>query len=62
MDEYEGMCQYIPGKPGSKFPQQVFNAMLADRLDVPVSVREGIPPISEHLFEFEKKEINDEND
>jgi hypothetical protein len=48
MEKYEGMCQYIPGKPGSKFPQEVFNAMLAI---VPVSSLEGIPPIPEHIFE-----------
>ena len=43
MNYYENVCQYIPGKNGSKFPSPVFNTMIADRLDVPVSSLEAIP-------------------
>ena len=27
--EYETICQYIPGKPGSKFPKEVFKKLLS---------------------------------
>tara|TARA_B100000427_G_C15496916_1_gene590240 strand:+ start:231 stop:482 length:252 start_codon:yes stop_codon:yes gene_type:complete len=43
MNYCENVCQYIPGKNGSKFPSPVFNTMIADRLDVPVSSLEAIP-------------------
>tara|TARA_Y100000817_G_scaffold311796_1_gene304518 strand:- start:160 stop:492 length:333 start_codon:yes stop_codon:yes gene_type:complete len=43
MKYYKNVCQYIPGKNGSKFPVPVFNKMIADRLDVPVSSVEAIP-------------------
>lgn len=43
MNYCENVCQYIPGKKGSKFPSPVFNTMIADRLDVPVSSLEAIP-------------------
>ena len=43
MKYYENVCQYIPGKNESNFPVPVFNKMIADRLDVPVSSVEAIP-------------------
>jgi hypothetical protein len=43
MKDYENVCQYIPGKHGSKFPGPALKMMIADRIDVPVSSLEEIP-------------------
>lgn len=37
MDDYLKICQYIPGEPGTRFPQQVYLMMIADRIGVSVS-------------------------
>ena len=34
-DEYETICQYIPGKPGSKFPEDVYEKLLSGAYNVP---------------------------
>tara|TARA_B110000495_G_C22840990_1_gene490496 strand:+ start:27 stop:368 length:342 start_codon:yes stop_codon:yes gene_type:complete len=57
IEEYFKICQYIPGEPGSKFPQHVYNMLIAERVDA----LEGLPPISEHLFkENENENYNNE--
>jgi hypothetical protein len=43
MKDYENICQYIPGKHGSKFPEPALKMMIADRIGVPVSSLEDIP-------------------
>ena len=29
LKEYNTICQYIPGEPGSKFPEEVYNQLLS---------------------------------
>jgi hypothetical protein len=44
MITYGEICQYIPGYPGSKFPEDVYKILLGE----PIS--EEVPPIPERLF------------